>query len=522
MIKVLIVDDEKNVRDDLATLINWEEHDFKIVGFASNGKQALEIFNNTNPDLVITDIVMPVMDGIELSRKIFEINKNVVIVWLTAYKDSDYAIEAVNIRVSKYLLKYALDADSLIKALSELKKEIIAMHLEQDLVNQIYLKQLLDAPEDEEIVKFYLQELGAPIEKSSYCIIALSLDKYINQDDSSHSNGYSYIKNKVFEEIKKIFGSDNKCFYVEKSTNLFYIFCCFTDTNGEYQIRQKVYTVCKSLQQAVNSSKNETISIGISDIFYSPKLIQKFYMQSKSRLDQCFFEGCNSIIHEDRKIDASYKNDRAKLPSVLQTIYNRLSERESIDVNQCLKPAFLSFDNKQEVKLFSIEIINSTKKLLDDNRIDHRVILGEFVLPDSKFESFRNVNEYLNWFDSLFSNIKHYLLERDKIYSEKIKKTIDYISKNYGRPIDLDNIAEELGITKVYFCYLFKKEMGTNFISYLNNYRIDKAKKLLKCTDLRIGEIANSVGFESSQYFSLLFKKITGETPGDFRKSSKS
>ncbi|WP_027622440.1 response regulator [Acetivibrio clariflavus] len=122
MIKVLIVDDEKNVRDDLATLINWEEHDFKIVGFASNGKQALEIFNNTNPDLVITDIVMPVMDGIELSRKIFEINKNVVIVWLTAYKDSDYAIEAVNIRVSKYLLKYALDADSLIKALSELKK----------------------------------------------------------------------------------------------------------------------------------------------------------------------------------------------------------------------------------------------------------------------------------------------------------------------------------------------------------------------------------------------------------------
>lgn len=520
MIKVLIVDDEINVRDDLATPINWEEHGFKIVGFASNGMQALEIFNNTNPDLVITDILMPVMNGIELSRKIHEINKNVVIVWLTAYKKSDYAIEAVNIRVSKYWLKYALNADNLIKELSELKKEIHAMRFDQDLINQIYLRQLLDEPEDEEIVKFYLQKLDVPIEKSSYCIIAFSLDKYINPDDFSHSGGYSDLKNKIFEEIEKIFGKSNKCFYVEKSTNLFYIFCCFTDTNGEYGIRQKVYTACTTLQQTVKFSINETISIGISDIFHSPKLIQKFYMQSKSRLDQCFFKGCNSIIHEDRKVDTSYKINRAGLPSVLQTIYDRLSERKPIDVNQYLRPVLLSFDNKQEVKLFSIEIINCIKKFLDDNRIDYRFIFGEFVLPNSKVESFRNVDEYLNWFASLFVNINNYFEEIGTRYSPKIKKAIDYISKNYEKPIDLDNIAEELGITKIYFCYLFKKETGTNFISYLNNYRIDKAKKLLRTTDLKVGEIANSVGFKNFQYFSLIFKKITGKSPGDFRDSS--
>jgi len=135
-------------------------------------------------------------------------------------------------------------------------------------------------------------------------------------------------------------------------------------------------------------------------------------------------------------------------------------------------------------------------------------------------ESFRNVDEYLNWFASLFVNINNYFEEIGTRYSPKIKKAIDYISKNYEKPIDLDNIAEELGITKIYFCYLFKKETGTNFISYLNNYRIDKAKKLLRTTDLKVGEIANSVGFKNFQYFSLIFKKITGKSPGDFRDSS--
>lgn len=518
MIKVLIVDDEKNVRDDLATLINWEEYNFKIVGFASNGKQAFNIFNDTNPDLVITDIVMPVMDGIELSRKIHEINKSVVIVLLTAYKDSDCAIQAVNIGVNRYLLKYSLNADNLLRELSDIKNEINTIRINETIVNQKLLSELLDAQQDEEIIYSYLQQLKVQITKSSYCIVALSIDKYINLDNSLFLDDYVDIKKEVFKEIDNIFVENINYICVEKSFNLLYILCYFINANSESQIKQKIHTVCTDLQKSIISSKRETISIGISDIFYSPTSIQKFYIQCTNRLRYCFFEGSNSIIQEDRKVNHLYKSNRENLHSGIQEIFDFILKGKSIDIIEHLKPIFFSFDNKQEVKLFSIEIINFIKKFLDDNGIDQRLIFGEFVLPSSKMDNFRNIYEYIKWFDNLFVVIRDHILYRNnKNFSRKTMKALNYITMNYSKPINLDKIAKELDISKVYFCNFFKKETGFSFISYLNNYRIDKAKKMLRNTDLKIYEIADLVGFINFQYFSLIFKKATGLSPVEYR-----
>lgn len=488
MYKVYLLDDEPFILEGLKYIVDWQDYGFEIVGFDNNGEDGLKEILSMDIDLVITDIMMPKMTGLELIENLINSNYQTNFIVLSAFQEFEYAKKAISMGAQNYILK-PIDTEELEKSIINIKrklkekenrnkyKEVVNNSLllkiitEKDYENIDYIKEKLkdDAEyrigiielknKDKDIHKV-LKEIP-DIEKYLYCIENKSKAVFIIDDkfNDEYIEELTNIKNKIIDLIDDIV-------YISLGQvikDLKYINTSYESAKdiSEYKIIYPNISWIKEYKE----KNNENIDIDIDFEDLKSLLINKDFANASLYIESKF-----SKLKED---DLNPKKIKAKALEVFLNVYNYINESKLMkNLSIYLENAI----NKNTIDEIQLELINM-----------------------------------INFMQTKLENTQESI-------SPVIIKLLDHVDKNYQRDLNLKEISDSLNINSIYLGQLFQKEIGILFSDYINNFRINKAKDLLANTSLKASEIGELVGYSNKNYFYRKFKSIVGITPSEWRK----
>lgn len=536
MHKILVVDDEQIIRNGIISSIDWANYGYEVVDVAENGKEALEKALKTKPDIILTDIYMPVMDGIELAQEIKKHLPEVIIIFLTGYNEFTYAQQAIEIGIFRYITKPILQNEliqTLIDASEALEhKEMEKEHLKKlkgllreslPLFKERFFLNLVNSVFSAHEINNKLEYLGISLEADSYICLIISIDDFSILSQKNTEGDMNLIKFCIQNIAEEILTNENRTVYTfEEKRNEVGIICCIRNVDKGNVITE-LHQCIQLLQNSVRQYLKVSVSAGIGRTYTQLMDIGKSYSEAKMALEYRLAFGKNSIIFiED--LDQSYEATIS--PFAMQKINDLILYAKG--GNKAQAQAILNeiFDfikkegnaKKDHIYLLSIEIVNRIIRIILEFGANLSEVLGQGFSPFKIMEcdTLDDIHSDLaNIFDITINFIlsKHHSLTRSSITKAK-----EFILENYMDPeLSLKIIAESVHISPGYFSQLFKQVTGETCIEYLTKVRIDSAKKLLKETTLKAYEIADQVGFKDSQYFSTCFKKLVGVSPTDYR-----
>lgn len=514
MYKVLIVDDELFVRKGLISLIDWSSLQFEICGEAENGEQALELIDQLTPDLVIVDIRMPVLDGLELIKKVnAEGEYQPLFIIISGYPDFSYAQQAFRYHVSDYILK-PVDERELTATLKKLaitlnQKQLISITKEKPLVD-IVIESLLQAEPDEQIMTQIAHALELPL-SSSYTYVIAEI-----QDERPHGE-IDYLP-ALQSSLQRYFLHEGKPLLIHvRSYNQYGFIVPPLWLDKQIENDRTNYTILLDL---LESDLSSTIALFIGHNVTHLKQI----VQSRTSADKClsyrFAAGFNGLFMASELLELPlyYFDVDEELHSKL--IYEVEANRME-GYRLATDAIFIAFQERyfapgavtNTISRIIIAIINIIRQLDGDEK-DLQWL--DKLLNWQK--QYRNLNQLSQVFLEFMEEAAKYISEiRGEKGEGNIEKVKKYIDGHYKENIYLKGIAAEFHMNPVYLGQLFRKNYGVYFNVYLLSLRIEEAKRLLRQTKKRMYEIAEMVGFHNADYFATQFEKLENMTPTDYR-----
>lgn len=502
MMKVLVVDDERPIREWIAFCIRNISKEFEICGLASNGKEALDIFSEYLPEILITDIKMPVMNGLDLIKEAKEIKSDVETIVLTSHSDFEYARSAIKYGVSEYVLKTEVDELILKEMLERLKTKInMSTKDSSEKINKIqlrresFIKSLLDS-DTSCITEKILEEQSISL-KDDY-IFAMALKFCGNMNFFTGSNAIQIPKSEVLINI----------FYFSYDKDTFVFLGNIRQTPSTLLQFQSIYEFVLEFQ------KTHVCTIGISGVYKGLKNIPVAVSESVKQLKMEFYNGEKSINRFNNIQDEeALKNFKS-----LSTQVKKLVDARDVP-GACKKvDEFLSYIEKN--KISNIESVKQCAVNMVDYVLSSELIRNEnIILGEDVCDRIYNAKFY-NDFQAM---IKRFFAElasqhdNSTMYSFHVLKAIQYIKNHYAQNITLSDISKHLNLNAEYFCRIFKEETHMTFSHYLIDVRLNKSAHLLKNTSMKVYEVAEAVGYPNISYYSKIFKKKFGCNPFDFR-----
>ena len=536
MIKAIIADDEIRVCQLIKNLIDWDEIEIEIVGEADNGITAYDLICNKNPDIVITDIRMPGLDGLDLIKKVRETKPKTSFIIISGHKHFEYAQNAVKYGVEEYLLK-PINKEELTNILIKLRDRLLEnserLEDEKKIKNQLasstdkLRKQFLanvmvgsDVFIIEDLEKINT-EYQFSFKSGCFQAIALKLDKRNNENiDEKHLN---IVLDKVAEKIKS--SLEEQYFELEIVIIKGRIVCLINySTTSIEKIKKNIKQVYEDIKNYLDIYDYFHITIGIGSIE------QDIYSAHKSMKTAFASINCRVVLGIDKIIDIScYDCKKLNLVDYLT------SEKETKFIN------FLKIFDKEGVKSWIEDIFNvvigktkdypvliiylynkiidmffDTMKVIDINYENEEILKSKIYMVIDSCKYAKEISEKLIIF--MIEILDLYVNFKRMQDNKPIRIAKEYISLNYKETVSLEDIANLVHLNPVYFSVIFKKEVGVNFSDYLINFRLKIAKELLKEVGYNLSEIADLVGYKDSKYFSKLFTKVVGIKPTEYRK----
>ena len=535
MYKVLIADDEIKVCRLIENVIDWEALGLTIIGIVNDGDVALTFIENYNPDIVITDIRMPGLNGLSLIERAKELNSDISFVIISGYRQFEYARQAMRFGVEDYLLK-PLDENELTEILKKLisKKEAY----EEALNREEYLNKQLAADvkrRQNNFMKSLITNEGKDIEvfervkvNDEYCcnfqegIFHAIIVKADIVERKENEEAYQILINQVQKLTENELRKDVIELLSYPSREGVY-FLINMDAEYEQTLKERLRVVRSRISMLRDLFWDIKITACIGVTANSFEGIKKSIKSAKQAILNRLFWGLNHIIVvTDIKtttmsvqdiVSSQFKNgiqerieilDITKLHHLLDSIYQTVKISPKIDGELLFQVALDLIDTL----FFSLRKINPEFQIEDkkDN------FINRFYMCTSLEAVFK---ELTNTFDMEISAVTNLKAE---IETKPIRIAKKYIQDNFSKPLKLDDISSMLGFNSSYFSGLFKKETGEKFSDYLSQVRINQAKQLLVQEILSVADIAEAVGYTDLKHFSKLFKRIAGINPTEFRK----
>jgi two-component system response regulator YesN len=530
MKRILIVDDEYLVRLGLKTTIDWPEHGYIIAGEASNGREALELFDRTGADAILTDIKMPVMDGLELIRAIKEKNKKVKIIILSHYDEFSYAQEAINLGAFRYILKSELTKTNLLNVLKSLfysvseeaadskeagGSENITVQRERYIEN--YLFPFLPDADAVGVCPPLSEEAAG--QKGTYIILCAvcRLTTLLHDAGKMFPKTVKVLFVEAFADAASFAGYHHERFALVTIVPFSgTIPPSPPHTEPARTQENKIAESCVRIVRNVLQYYDVNLFIGISSSGGADDMARLF-IEAARAVDRCFFSE-NSFIH-------SYGQDETRPAGIPPRIsYEKLGA--FIEANQeagMLEYIQNIFRRLREIKSYTavhnafIDFLSSGKAICEKYRLNNQTALNENKFEYDSFYDLLFIGDVEIYISNLFRELLSGKQSGGITYSFIVKKSITFIQKNYTKNITLTDAAENAAISHSYLSFIFKQETGINFNTWLSKYRVEAAKKLLAETNLRIYQVAERVGFSNPYYFSKVFKEYTGMSCKEFR-----
>ena len=532
MLKVFLVEDEFVVREGIKNNIDWSGHGYDFCGEAGDGEVAYSMIQKLKPDIVITDIKMPFMDGITLSRMIKSEFPWIEIIILTGYEDFQFAREAIKIGVSCYLLK-PVNGESSMKEVDALSEKIREKKAEREAAKR-YEEEMRERTELDKRDFFNTlikggkntTELFAESKKLSIDITALRYNVVLLKiwSDKHDIGEYSNSVLRVEDGVRRIADENGALFFdftVEGTALLF-------KGDDDNDIKKKIDRAIESMKELFSGYKHIRYfgAIGqtvgrVTEIHTSFDWASRAFAHSYLTSDNGFLVGSKEDLrpennveilseinpqHMDRRIMKRFlrAGDAAEIPFFLQEYLNNIGDQV---LRSSMLRQYIAMDVYFCVADFSVNELGISKEELEEKV---KFPAGEILASD------QNTQEYLSEIIHIALDLREdHSLSR---YHDVMKDAIAYISEHYSdEELSLNTLAAQVNFSPNHLSSIFKQETGQPFIKYLTDYRMDMAKELLRRTSKKSNEIGIMVGYKDPHYFSYLFKKTQGVTPTQFR-----
>ncbi|MDY4251587.1 MULTISPECIES: response regulator [unclassified Clostridium] len=533
MYKLLLVDDEILVREAIAGNIHWKELGYELVSTCENGKEAITYIKENKVDVVLTDVCMPFIDGIELSKYIHINNLEIDVIIFSGYNEFEYAQKAIRYGVSEYLSK-PITSYELSEVLINLKKRLDKKkEIENEFkkINKSYfknliliqskiIKNLIMGNELEESRK-EIEEYGINIDYLSYRVAIIEIDIYsdsynTDKDKIKQGDMKSFVIYNISNEIIKRYNAGEVC---KGDNNRAFILLW---TNSPREFSNIISKIFEEIQEEVFKFSELTITISIGENVYSLSDLHKSYKDAEELLLYKYLWNENQIFDREKlknKLNASLNLDGI-IDKLILSI--KLNERKQIEENifeiqELFREGYIK---KDKMCLYLFEIISQTCDLLRLSNIAEEFIYKIKENSITKITESRSLSEAIVILKEFcFMSCEKMYIQKNS-YSNKLAiLALDYIEKNYNDyDLNLNIICSYLCISTSYFSTIFKNYTGYTFMEVLIRTRMDKAKELLENTNLKNYEISDKVGFRDPHYFSIAFKKITGKSPKEYAK----
>ncbi|MCD4679720.1 MAG: response regulator [Bacteroidales bacterium] len=529
----MIVDDEEIIRDGIANSIDWLTHDINIVAQAGNGKEALVKARKYQPNIIITDISMPIMDGITFIKIYLNEFPDTKVIFLTGYDEFSYAKEAVNLHIHEYILK-PINAEELTKSVIKITEQINIekCYLEDHEYKTNLIKENLPILQSRfleglvkgeytkrDLIEIKAAKLNIYIAGPHYQIFLVAIDNFALMFDGVIENESGLLRNSIHKIIQEIVDSFFKGTIVIFGYNTFLGF-----------VNQAIPG--KSLIEMFIKIKNKVYQYHrISLTFSYGKIVSELEKLPESTLQA--YNALRKKIHKEKgsiisyeEIEMNFQTDPVIYPSKDEKeLLEALRMMDKVNLKLELEKIFSNYssfcDSQALIKNNCLKLIFISIGVLEEFDINIEKYLTRSYQPHIEIEKFDTLKSLKTWLFNSFELFVEVLIKsKNRKYKKIINYSLKYIKENFNKDISLETIATKAYITPGYFSKIFKLETKQNFTEYLNRYRIEKAKKMLKQIDLKIYEVSENVGYHDYKYFSYNFKKITGYSPQEYRNRS--
>lgn len=544
MLKIFLAEDEVVVRETIKRMIPWEELGFELVGEAADGEMALPLLLRQQPDLLITDIKMPFMDGLTLARLAKKEIPGLKVVILSGYDDFNYAKQAIGIGVEDYLLK-PITKNALIERLSEIcsryehektQKEYYEkfqreMQAYEKNSSRDFFEALVGGSMDMMEVYKRAEKLGLDIVAEAYNVLIFTMN--CDEDFSGQRDEYSSWEAESLELLENFFAGHSSAMLFRSNIFSYGVLLKGQRETIEENTRACVDEIRKILSRQ-DGRREWFLAVGQSVDRLSQ--IQKSYHTASRAFSQRYLYDENILYYDEmetmehpggqaetednaylQKVDVNALN-----PAILQKFLSNGLQEET---ENFVKDYFYAIGQEPMESLVfrnyvilnvRFSVISFIKGLgCDTNEMESADT--EEVLA----ESGKNMESAIAYAKKMISQAIEIRDQNSGNKNRSILKTaVDFIDSHYmDEEISLNTVANVANVSSNHFSALFSQNMGQTFIEYLTTLRMNKAKELLRCTGMRSSEIAGEIGYKDAHYFSYLFKKTQGMTPSDYRKA---
>lgn len=544
MLKIFLAEDEVVVRETIKRMIPWEELGFELVGEAADGEMALPLLLRQQPDLLITDIKMPFMDGLTLARLAKKEIPGLKVVILSGYDDFNYAKQAIRIGVEDYLLK-PITKNALIERLSEIRSRYEHEKTQKEYYEKFqremqayeknssrdFFEALVGGSMDMMEVYKRAEKLGLDIVAEAYNVLIFTMN--CDEDFSGQRDEYSSWEAESLELLENFFAGHSSAMLFRSNIFSYGVLLKGQRETIEENTRACVDEIRKILSRQ-DGRREWFLAVGQSVERLSQ--IQKSYHTASRAFSQRYLYDENILYYDEmetmehpggqaetednaylQKVDVNALN-----PAILQKFLSNGLQEET---ENFVKDYFYAIGQEPMESLVfrnyvilnvRFSVISFIKGLgCDTNEMESADT--EEVLA----ESGKNMESAIAYAKKMISQAIEIRDQNSGNKNRSILKTaVDFIDSHYmDEEISLNTVANVANVSSNHFSALFSQNMGQTFIEYLTTLRMNKAKELLRCTGMRSSEIAGEIGYKDAHYFSYLFKKTQGMTPSDYRKA---
>ncbi len=523
---VLLVDDEEDVIQIIMKKMDWESMGFQIAGYAHNGVEALEMAEELQPDVVMTDIKMPYMDGLTLSRKLKELYRTVKIIIFSGFDEFEYAKEAIQIEVEEYILK-PIDAGNLKEVFGRIREKIDREMDEKrnvDKLKKYYMESLPILQEN-----FYTSLIDGRIPEGK-------VDKYLSNYQISLTGPY-YVVSILHVSTSDIpqnmnpflLGVSVKKLAEEhmeeewKSRILMYLGDILVITQLEAQ--EQITEFTDFMDQFCRLAKHvceATVTAGIGYVCDNLLDIRLSWQGARSAVSYRVIYG-NARAINIAEIDPMKNGDERWEEQEIQKILKRIrmGSREELEteISHCIRRFVQNGTTMQKYQIFIMGLLTEIFRFCSNNQLDSTEFYGEKGETFERCMQMESPEKLEHWLLKICEKLqKTVQQERQASTKSFVSRAVEYVQEHYNdRNITVESVCRELGVSAAYFSTIFKKETGKTFISFLTDYRMEKAVELLMTTSDKTYIIAEKVGYADPNYFSYAFKKQYSMSPSKYR-----
>lgn len=538
MLKIFLVEDESIMREGLRDNMPWQQFGYEFVGEASDGEMALPLIRKTRPDVLLTDIKMPFMDGLTLSRMVAKEFPNMKIIILSGYDDFDYARQAIQIGVEQYILK-PVTRETMKKVLLEVKEKIDSekekkmymekfqseMHEYELMSRRTFFEKVFSGRLPVQDIYTEMEKLSLDLEGPCYNLIMVSAQRKRKAQDGQNTDSPQFIR--CQDEMMHYFLRFNEYLIFNWNINTYGILVKGESEQMEAYIQRALQNITR-IYSEVEQDYDWYVAAGatverlsqLADCYN--KVNHILSLRYLSPAGHVITESSEEFVtgNEGENLD---KLDVTKVdPEILKGF---LENGLKSEVEEFINNYFLSLQEPLKSKLFRNYLVLNVRF----STLAYVEALGcsqEEFLKQADAENIPDLNSSIEDIKKYASQlITQAIAERERENDNRshtiLKKALEHIEERYtDETFSLNDAAAVIDVSPNYFSAIFSQEMGMTFIEYVTKKRMDKAKKLLRQSDMHTAEIAVEVGYKDPHYFSFVFKKTQGCTPRDYRNDS--